>query len=134
MIRPRVLLAVLALAGLLGCASVPAASTPATPAPSPQTAAATLSQNVDGVTAKKLVHDGARLVDVRSPEEYATKHIDGAENVPVDSVGDRDLGPKDTPLVLYCGTGKRAARAAAVLRAKGYTRVYELGGMSRWDD
>lgn len=102
----------------------------ATPAPAPTAPASTVS----GAEAKKLVAGGARLVDVRTPAEYAEKHIDGAENVPVDAIGERDLGPKDGPIVVYCGGGKRAARAASTLRAKGYTRVYDLGAMSSWDE
>ena len=69
--------------------------------------------------------EGARLVDVRSPEEYAAKHIEGAENAPVETV--------DSAIVLYCASGRRSARAAAALRARGYTRVYDLGAMSSWE-
>lgn len=114
---------------LLGaCASSPAAPKEAAP---PQESAA--SGHVDGRAAHTLVASGARLVDVRSPEEYAAGHIERAENVPVDTVDAADLGPKDGPLVLYCGSGARAARAASTLRSKGYTRVYELGAMSSWE-
>jgi len=110
------------------CASPPA------PAPTePASAAATADVRVDGTKAKNLVTEGARLVDVRTAEEFGTKHIEGAVNAPVDTIGDRDLGAKDAPLVLYCASGARAARAATTLRAKGYTRVYELGGMSNWE-
>ena len=118
-------LTALSAAPLAGCASSTSSPPPA------KTAEAT--PHVDGATAKKLVGEGARLLDVRTPEEYAEKHIDRAENVPVDTVGDRTLGPKDAPLVVYCGSGGRSARAAETLRSKGYTRVYDLGGMSNWD-
>jgi phage shock protein E len=90
--------------------------------------------HVDGSKAKKLVADGAKLVDVRGADEYATKHIDGAVSSPVELIGEDDFGGnKDQPIVLYCDKGNRAARAAATLRAKGFTHVYELGGMSNWD-
>jgi phage shock protein E len=79
------------------------------------------------------VAGGARLIDVRSEDEYRDKHIEGAENEPVDTIGEREHGPKDAVLVVYCKSGGRAARAAAALRAKGYARVYELGAMSNWD-
>jgi len=122
MIRIRLILALAAAPLVTACASSPPAKTAEAPA-----------DHVDGATAKKLVGEGAKLVDVRTPAEYGEKHIDGAENVPVDTVGDHDFGPKDATLVLYCHSGKRAARAASTLRSKGYTRVYELGGMSNWD-
>lgn len=126
---------------LSACASTPAAApAPAAPAPAPAASTAPAAPEavsggsmVSGADAKKLVAGGARLVDVRTPEEYAEKHIEGAENVPVDTVGDRDLGPKDAAIVVYCRGGKRAARAASTLRAKGYTHVYDLGAMSNWE-
>ena len=90
--------------------------------------------HVDGAKAKKLVAGGAKLVDVRGADEYAAKHIDGAVNSPAELIQEDDFGGnKDQPLVLYCDKGERAARAAATLRSKGFTHVYELGGMSNWD-
>lgn len=71
---------------------------------------------------------------MRSALEYTHGHVSGAENVPVDVIGERDLGPTDAPIVLYCQSGRRSARAAAALRARGYTRVYDLGAMSNWRD
>jgi phage shock protein E len=122
---------VLVAAPLAACASTPPPAPAKTAEVPPAEAAPPLT---DPATAKQLVHDGARLLDVRTPKEYAEKHIEGAENAPLDTIGEQDLGPKDTPLVVYCHSGKRAARAAAKLRAKGYTRVYDLGAMSNWGD
>ncbi len=127
-------------AALVGCGGTASSSAPVTSSSDvggasakPATAPVVEDFHVDGKTAKKLVAGGAQLVDVRSADEYAAAHIAGAENAPVDAIDGRDLGPKDRALVLYCGSGKRAARAASSLRARGYTRVYELGGMSDWD-
>src|ERR1019366_8517446 len=83
---------------LAACASAPPVA-PATPA---STTAAAPSTRVDGAAAHKLVQGGALLVDVRTPEEFAAKHIDGAINVPVDDVATHDFGGKDKPLVPYC--------------------------------
>jgi len=102
---------------------------------SPEPAAATdgaAVQHVDGAAAHKLVQDGAVLVDVRNPDEYATKHIDGAINVPIDQVASHDFGGKDKSVVLYCAQGHRSAKAADVLKTSGYTHVYLLGAMSAW--
>ena len=112
-------------------AACDAASPPSSVPPSGSVTPA--GEHVDGVKAKKLVADGARLIDVRSPEEYGAKHIEGADNAPVDTIDTRDLGSKEAVLVVYCASGKRSARAASVLRAKGYTRVYDLGAMSNWE-
>jgi len=127
---------VAALVLFAGCTQPPAPST-ARPAAALEPSAAPPSaavEHVDGAAAKKLVQGGARLVDVRTPEEYAAGHIEGAVNVPVDTVETRDLGAKDQPIVLYCGSGKRSARAAAALRAKGFARLYDLGPMSAWSE
>lgn len=109
--------------------SQPAASSPAAPTSAPQSA----TEKVDGAKAHELVAAGAVLVDVRSPDEYAEKHVEGAVNVPADQIASHDFGGKDKPLVLYCTAGHRSARAADQLRASGYTHVYLLGPMSAWD-
>ena len=115
--------------------AAPASAAPATAAAAAAAAAAesATAPKIDGSKAKKLVSEGAKLIDVRSAAEYADKHVDGAENVPVDTIGEKDLGPKDKAIVVYCQSGRRSARAAASLRSRGYTNVYDLGGMSSWD-
>jgi phage shock protein E len=119
------------LAALLAsCASAPppAASLPAPSSPS----AAASADRIDGAAAHKLVQGGATLVDVRTPDEYAAKHIDGAVNVPIDHVTTHDFGGKDKPVVLYCTAGHRSQEAGDALRGQGYTQVYVLGAMSAW--
>lgn len=72
---------------------------------------------------------GLTLVDARSPEEYASRHIDGAVNVPHDQL-DSHLSalPADRsgPVVVYCRTGKRAGLLQAELIGMGYTDVRVL--------
>lgn len=82
----------------------------------------------------KLVEDGATLLDVRSPEEFASGHIDGALNIPVDSLEGRvgELGEPNTPVVVYCASGVRSNRAKKLLVAKGFASVHDLGGMGNW--
>jgi phage shock protein E len=84
--------------------------------------------------AKKLIEDGAKLVDVRSPDEFGSGHLDGAINIPVSELEERlaDVGPKDQPVVVYCASGFRSARAARILDEKGFTHVADLGAMSNW--
>jgi phage shock protein E len=84
--------------------------------------------------AHELVSKGARLVDVRSPAEFAAGHLDGARNIPVGEIGSRgpELRPLDGPIVLYCASGTRSAMAGRALRAAGFTKVYNLGPMSNW--
>lgn len=122
-------LALAAALTLFACASPPPAETPAPTSPTSSSAA-----RVSGPEARKLVGQGAKLIDVRTPAEYAEKHLEGAVNVPLDTIAERDLGPKDGALVLYCQAGRRSEQAAATLRSRGYTRVYVLGPMSSWSE
>lgn len=87
-----------------------------------------------GTDARALVADGARLVDVRTPEEFAAGHIDGAVNIPVQDLERRmrELDPVSEPVVVYCRSGARSRRAAEMLRSGGFTSVHDLGAMSRW--
>jgi rhodanese-related sulfurtransferase len=84
--------------------------------------------------AHELVGQGGRLVDVRSPAEFAGGHVDGALNIPVGELATRsaELRPTDRPIVLYCASGARSAMAARTLRSAGFTKVYNLGPMTNW--
>lgn len=84
--------------------------------------------------ARALVAQGAVLLDVRTPGEFASGHLPGAVNIPVDELPRRvaEVGPKERAVVVYCRSGARSGRAASVLRAEGYARVEDIGAMSRW--
>ena len=90
--------------------------------------------DVSGDEARALVAAGARLIDVRSAEEFAAGHVAGATNVPVAEIAARasEIGVADSKVVVYCATGVRSARAAQILRSRGWTDVHDLGGMKRW--
>ena len=72
---------------------------------------------------------------MRSPEEFAAGHVEGAVNIPVDALA---LGvgeiPRDAFVVTACGKGGgRSDRAAEQLRAMGFTSVRPLcGGTQAW--
>jgi len=66
------------------------------------------------------------LVDVRSAAEYASGHVDGAVNLPLDRLANDALAllpDKSAPLVLYCVSGARSAMALQWLQQMGYTRA-----------
>lgn len=89
-------------------------------------------RSTPSVEAHALVEAGAVLVDVRTPEEFAARHIEGAVNVPVDEVMNHlDELPADRTVVVYCQSGRRAERAAQSLREAGHT-VHVLGGIDDW--
>jgi phage shock protein E len=73
--------------------------------------------------------EAAFVLDVRSPEEYASGHVPGAVNIPYDQIASRIAEvPKDQNVVLYCKSGRRAGIAAEVLAGQGYTRLQHLEG------
>ena len=74
------------------------------------------------------------LVDVRTSEAYAAGFIAGAVNIPQAELESRlSEIPQDMPVVVYCSRGNCATEAAALLVANGYTNVYDLGGIDRWE-
>lgn len=90
--------------------------------------------DVSSAEARQLVHSGARLVDVRTPGEFAAGHIAGAVNIPVQELDARmnELQPKDAAVVVYCRSGHRSGNAARMLKSAGFAAVHDLGPMSRW--
>ena len=68
------------------------------------------------------------LLDVRTPEEFASGHIHGAVNIPVNDLRSR-LGevPRDRKIAAYCQVGQRGYLATRILQQKGYS-VSNVGG------
>jgi rhodanese-related sulfurtransferase len=89
---------------------------------------------VDGATARKLVASGVKVVDVRTPAEFAAGHVPGAINIPFDEVAARhaEVGPPSTPVLVYCKTGRRSEIAARALRDRGFTGIYDLRSYDEW--
>ena len=74
------------------------------------------------------------LIDVRTPEEYATGHADGAINIPAGDIAAGELGmlvdiDRNTLLELYCHSGARAQYVAGILQSFGFANVTNLGGL-----
>jgi len=80
----------------------------------------------------ELKSDGLLVLDVRTPSEWQSKHIEGARHVPLSSFAKQipDL-PNDRRSAVICGSGYRSSIAASLLRARGCERVENVtGGMS----
>lgn len=96
----------------------------------------------DPALACKLVRErGALLLDVRSDEEFAAGHLEGALHVPHDQLASRldevlaqIGGDRGRPVVTYCRSGRRSGIAKETLVDAGFTQVTNLGGMSAWTD
>ncbi len=74
------------------------------------------------------------LIDVRTEEEYNEGHLPKAINIPyeiiTEVVSKNSNIKKDTPIIVYCRSGARSAKAATSLKNAGYTAVYDLGAKS----
>jgi thioredoxin len=79
----------------------------------------------------------AQILDVRTPDEYATGHIENSDNVNWLSksfVLRTDKYDKTKPVFVYCKSGGRSAKASEKLAELGFTTVYNLdGGMLKWE-
>jgi phage shock protein E len=79
-----------------------------------------------------LAKEGAIILDVRTKAEYASGHIQGSLNIPVELLGQslHKLKDKEKVIITCCASGMRSSAARSLLRAKGYARVYNGGGWS----
>ena len=75
------------------------------------------------------------LVDVRSPREWAAKHIDGSLNVPLNHLRERMAEiPRDRRIAVHCAGGYRSSIAASILHLSGITNLIEMaGGLAAWE-
>ncbi len=84
-----------------------------------------------GSTIKEKIAAGAKIVDVRSIAEFKDGAYPGAINIPLHllPVKMNDLGPKETPIVLYCASGARSGQGMRFLKQNGFTDVVNAGGL-----
>lgn len=79
----------------------------------------------------KMQKSGAKLIDVRSKQEYNEGHLDGAINIPeyeLKSYFNNSSIDKSKMMVVYCISGYRSKRACIKLNKMGYSNVYNLRG------
>ena len=75
------------------------------------------------------------ILDVRTAEEFAEKHIPNAINIPNETIGSEELAElpdKNQLILVYCRSGNRSKQASEKLAALGYTNIYEFGGINDW--
>ena len=75
------------------------------------------------------------ILDVRTTEEFADKHIPDAINIPNETIGTEDipeLPDKDQLILVYCRSGNRSKQASDKLANLGYTNIVEFGGINDW--
>jgi len=89
---------------------------------------------VDPDVGRRLVEDGALLLDVREPDEWAAGHAPDAVFVPMKEVQARQSElPKDRQIVTICRSGGRSAAVTEALNAWGFDSVNLAGGLQAWE-
>lgn len=123
---------VIASAVLAGCSG--AATPTAAPAPATQVPLAALPKEITIQEAATRRDQGAFILDVREPSEWADMHIAGATLIPLGSLESRvSEVPKDRPVVVVCRSGNRSQRGRDILLGAGFTSVTSMsGGMNQW--
>jgi len=81
-----------------------------------------------GVDLGEVIGSGAKIIDVRSPGEFAGGHVKGAVNIQLNTLSSK-IGKfkKDEVLVTCCASGMRSRSARALLQSNGFTKVYNGG-------
>lgn len=81
----------------------------------------------------ELLHKGAQLIDVRSTMEFNQGALNGAINLPINSI-QHNTGAIDqsNPVLLYCRSGQRSGMVKQYLVSLGYQDVYNIGSYTKY--
>jgi rhodanese-related sulfurtransferase len=93
-----------------------------------------VERDVSPRAAEALVREGARLIDVREPEELVEDgRIPGAEHIPLGQLSERAEGLAGDRVLVVCRSGARSGMAVDALRASGFDAANVDGGILRWE-
>ncbi|MEQ1702514.1 MAG: rhodanese-like domain-containing protein [Ilumatobacteraceae bacterium] len=90
---------------------------------------------VEGAAFVQEMGESLTIIDVRTPEEFAAGHLEGAINVDIESgqFSARIEGLDHTATyMVYCHSGRRSAIATDTMVTAGFTEVYDVGGIADW--
>ncbi|MCL2572800.1 MAG: rhodanese-like domain-containing protein [Defluviitaleaceae bacterium] len=82
-----------------------------------------------------MLQDGVLILDVRTPEEFQSGHIENAILLPYSdlfALAESVILDKDMTILVYCQSGRRSNIAAWLLYELGFTAVYDFGGILDW--
>lgn len=90
-------------------------------------------REIDVDQLEQAVADGATVIDVREPREYAEAHVRGSTLIPMGQLPSRMAQlDKDAPVYLVCRSGNRSGAMAQLLSANQFDAVNVRGGMIAW--
>lgn len=80
------------------------------------------------IDVRQMIAQGAKVIDVRTPGEFASGHVKGAVNIPLDKIESKlNTLKKDETYVLCCRSGMRSGNATRILKSAGFEKVYNGG-------
>ena len=99
-------------------------------------------KKIDSVEANKLITDNEInpdfvILDVRTPEEFNSGHIENAINIDYKSTNFKDEVKKldkNKIYVVYCHSGRRAAASGDIMEQLGFKNIYNIGGVLQWQE
>ena len=88
---------------------------------------------IDYKSAKMILKNDkdAKLVDVRSPQEYKEGHLPSSINLPLYKIEEqykKVFPDENTAIIVYCQSGNRSNKAIEILESKGYKNLYNIDG------
>lgn len=94
-------------------------------------------EQISAKEAKEIMDNNENYVilDVRTPEEFAEAHIEGAILIPDYEIGEKAekvLTDKEQLILVYCRSGRRSKNASSELAELGYSNIKEFGGINDW--
>ncbi len=122
---------------LLACSTASSSTAPLAGSMSTAAPAPGARHDADMATFRAARDRGAvgMILDVRTPEEFATGHVPGAVNVPIDALASRMgalAGEQGKEIYVICAVGGRSSVAADQLAAAGFSATNVLGGTDAW--
>ena len=82
---------------------------------------------------RQLLAKGAQLIDVRSTMEFNQGALNGAINLPINTIQSSvESIDKSKPVILYCRSGARSGMVQQFLVSLGFKDVYNIGGYTRY--
>ncbi len=84
--------------------------------------------------ARKMINEGAVVIDVRSEDEHKTSHVKATDNIPLEEISNKissHVSDTNKTILLYCRTGSRSFVAKRILKKMNYDNVYNLGSFKR---
>jgi rhodanese-related sulfurtransferase len=92
------------------------------------------AERIDVATAREMWRAGDTVIDVRTSDEYASGHIAGAINIPIDTLPKGADALPDGAVLTTCTSGGRGGRAADLLALAGRTAFSIDGGTKAWQE